>query len=338
LHSHSQPAAPTFLTGVIAPMFTPRHADGRLDLDGARSFVRWLQSRKCVRSVFVRSGVGDMYAFTMDEARSLFAVVLAEAGGKIGVLAGCVGEFDGDPEHRPDPARYTAQAVALSQHAQERGADAVVLVLPSALAPTPGTPLEDTIFAYYRAVNDAVSIPIIAYQPQTTPPEYCMTPSLMRRLLTLPRIGGMKLSTTDHGVFDPIARVVAGTGFAMIAGAEHFYLNALTRGAVGVIGGGCNTHPEMIYAVEHHYRAGRLDRAHVAQGQVNATLQELEALGIHGAIAGKLYIAAQGYPMEPYDKRRRELPPVEAVRRFAEIVDRRVAEYRGAVQGGTDVP
>jgi dihydrodipicolinate synthase/N-acetylneuraminate lyase len=139
-------------------------------------------------------------------------------------------------------------------------------------------------------------------------------------------------------VFDPIADATAGTGFAMIAGAEHFYLEALTRGAVGVIGGGCNTHPEIIYAVEHHYRAGRLDRARVAQEQVNQTLEEWMALGLQGAAARKLYVAAQGYPMQPYDCKARELPSAEVVRSFAEIIDRRVGPYRTALQEGRELP
>ena len=341
------PAAPKFLTGVIAPMFTPRYADGRLDLGGARNLVKWFKSRKCVSSVFARSGVGEMYAFTVDEARRLIEAVVDEAAGEIGVLAGCAGEWNGNPEQRPDPARYTAQAVELSRFAQERGADAVVLVLPSALPAEPNTPLEDTIFNYYRTVNDAIAIPIVIYQPPGMLPEYCMTPSLMRRLVALPRIGGMKLSTTDHAVFDPIAKVVAATGFGMIAGAEHFYLDALDRGAVGVIGGGCNTHPEMIYAVGYHYHAGRFDRARLAQDQVNETLSELNALKISGAVAGKLYVAAQGYPAEPYNAKRKSeqpygggsgLPPADLMKVFAEIVDRRVEAYRTAVQEGRELP
>lgn len=344
----SQPSPPEFLTGVITPMFTPRQRDGRLDLDGARNVVKWLKSRKCVSSVFARSGVGEMYAFTVDETRQLIDAVVGEAAGEIGVLAGCAGEFNGDPQNRPEPARYVEQAVALSQHAQERGANAVVLVLPSALTAPAGASLEDTIFDYYRAVNDAVGIPIVIYQPPGMLPEYCMTPALMERLAALPRVGGMKLSTTDHAVFDPVCRVVAYTGFGMIAGAEHFYLDALEQGAVGVIGGGCNTHPEMIYAVGHHFQAGRLDRARAAQENVNATLKELNALKISGAVAGKLYVASKGYPMEPYQARRRaaaaygeepkELPPRELLDKFSQIVDSRVAPYRSALQEGRELP
>lgn len=348
MQSHSQASPPTFLTGVIAPMFTPRHADGSLDLPGARTMVRWLKDRKCVSSVFARSGVGEMYAFTVEEARRFIDAVVDAASGEIGVLAGCAGEFDGNPEHRPDRARYTAQAIELAQFAQQRGANAVVLVLPSALRPEPDVPLEDIIFNYYKAVNDAITVPIVIYQPPGMLSEYCMTPSLMRRLLTLPRIGGMKLSTTDHAVFDPICKIVAYSGFGMIAGAEHFYLDALEQGAVGVIGGGCNTHPEMIYAVGDHFKAGRLERAREVQRDVNETLEALNALKISGAVAGKLYVASKGYPMEPYNARRKsvqpygesapELPPADLVRKFTETVDTRVAPYRSAIQEGRELP
>ncbi|UCH34969.1 MAG: dihydrodipicolinate synthase family protein [Armatimonadota bacterium] len=348
MQADKQPSPPAFLTGVITPMYTPRHEDGRLDLDGARSMVKWLKSRNCVSSVFARSGVGEMYAFTVEETRQFIDAVVDEAAGEIGVLAGCAGEFDGKPEHRPDAAVYTEQAAGLAQYAEERGASAAVLVLPSALRPEPGVPLEDTIFNYYKAVNDGIRIPIVIYQPPGMLPEYRMTPALIKRLLTLPRIGGMKLSTTDHAVFDPICCEVAATSFGMIAGAEHFYLNALEQGARGVIGGGCNTHPEMIYAVGEHFRAGRLDRARAAQKDVNETLEALNALKASGAVAGKLYIASKGYPMEPYQAKRRAvaaygkeptaLPPPELVAEFAGIVDSRVAPYRSAIEEGRELP
>lgn len=329
---------PGFLTGVIAPMFTPRFEDGRLDLDGARNFVRWLKSRKCVSSAFARSGVGEMYRFTMSEAREFIATVVDEAAGDLGVLAGCAGEYDDDPEHRPDPARYTAQAVELSQFAQERGADAVVHVLPTALTVGPGETHEQVIFDYYRAVTDAVGIPVVLYQPPELEAKYCMTPALMRRLLSLPRIGGMKLSSAERGVFGPIAAVVAGTGFGMISGCEHFYADALQAGATGVIGGGCNTHPELIYAVQYHFQSGDLDRSRAAQEKVTATVFDLDALDVPGAVAGKLYIAAQGYPMQPYNRDGGPLPDDDKVRWFGEIVNERVAPHRQALQQGRELP
>ncbi len=138
------------------------------------------------------------------------------------------------------------------------------------------------------------------------------------------------------------------TGVAGFIGASVAEM-LLEQGAVGVIGGGCNTHPEMIHAVGYHFHAGRLDRARAAQQEVNETLRELNALKISGAIAGKLYIASKGYPMEPYSARRPgarvypgqeggDLPPPELVERFREIVDQRVAPYRSAIQEGRELP
>src|SRR5689334_7150741 len=107
-----------FLQGVIAPMLTPVHADRALDLDGAAAFVEWLVSRRSVRTVFARSGMGKMYTFTVAETKAFGEAVVQAAGGRIGVLLGAAGEWrtrETDRTHKPEAERYLAQAVELTQ-------------------------------------------------------------------------------------------------------------------------------------------------------------------------------------------------------------------------------
>src|SRR5690349_1988075 len=116
-----QQQPPAFLEGVISPMFTPIHADGALDLPGATAFVDWLVSRRCVRTVFARSGMGKMFTFTVAETKRFGEEVVRAARGRISVLLGASGEWltrseDGSP--KPDAGRYLAQAVELTQFAR----------------------------------------------------------------------------------------------------------------------------------------------------------------------------------------------------------------------------
>lgn len=339
-----------FLTGVIAPMYTPFDSQGNLDLPGVGQMVRWLKSRRVVKSVFVRSGVGQMYAYRLDEAKQAFDAAIAEATGQIGVLAGCAGELperiEGKGEYlqrerrpaqespRLDRQKYTAQSIELARFASERGANAAVLVLPWVVDMT-GSTFEDVAFEYYRAVHDAAKIPIVIYQPPGIPDECRMTPSLMRRLLTLERISGMKLTTTEPAVFAPIAEIVRGTGFALIAGAEHFFLQALQMGACGVIGGGCSTHPEIIHAVQAHFENGDMERAKKAADEVERLIRE-RPRGLN--VGDKMYIMRKGVKIQPYSRPPQPLPDAAAVDALVRFIDEAVGPYREAVQKGKPLP
>lgn len=292
---------PDFLRGVIAPMLTPCRPDGSLDLPGVKRQAKWLAERRCVRTLFARSGMGRMFAFTMDETRRYAETVKEAVGERMGMLLGAGGEWlEKERGERPDPERYTAQAVELTRFAQELGVDGAVHVLPQALAPRRGEPVEETIFRYYQTVHNATNLPLVVYQPGGLAAEYRMTPALLRRLLALPRIAGMKVSTQEEAVFAPLAQVVRGTGFALICGHEGHYLRGLEQGAVGVIGQGCVAYPEILAAVQQRFAQGDPAGAARAMADVDCALRATE--GLNAAVAIKQYLRRKGAEMMPYDR------------------------------------
>jgi len=320
-------APPDFLRGVIAPMLTPCHPDGSLDLTGAQHLAEWLAERRCVRTVFARSGLGRMFTFTMDETRRYAEAVKRGVGERMGMLLGAGGEWlDKGGGGRPDPERYTAQAVELTRFAQELGADGAVHVLPQALAPRGGEPTEETIFRYYQTVHDATNLPLVVYQPGGLAPEYRMTPALLRRLLTLPRIAGMKVSTQEEAVFAPLAEVVRGTRFALICGHEGYYLRGLEQGAVGVIGQGCVAYPEILAAVQERFYQGDREGAERAIEDVRCALRVTEGLDV--AVALKQYLHRKGAWMMPYDRSGMEPYTDDVMKRVEERLDALRRPYR----------
>ena len=299
----AQPQPPDYLKGVIAPMFTPVHADRTLDMEGATAMVEWLVGLRHVRSVFARSGLGKMFTFTVDETKQLGAAIVKAAKGRIGVLLGASGEWldrDKDRSKKPDSERYLAQAVELTQYARRIGADAAVHVVPEAITPAAGETVSQAVFRYYKTVQDAADIPILLYQPGGILPEYRLTPELLRRLLTLPRFAGMKISTSDDTVFQPLGEVARGTDFALIAGNETYYLRALNLGAVGVIGEGCNVYPQILESVRAHYRNGPNQDATRAQADVKRALALKQ--GLDSAVIWKQVLIRRGVRIQPYDR------------------------------------
>ncbi|GIV18692.1 MAG: 4-hydroxy-tetrahydrodipicolinate synthase [Armatimonadota bacterium] len=316
-----------FLTGVIVPFWTPVDASGRLDLEGTQGMVDYLAGTRAVRSVFGRSGMGKWHTFTVEEAKR-FTDVLVPACRKrgLGVLIGAMGECLGrNRGERPDLLRYTEQSIELVNYAQKAGADAAVLVIPDMLPATDRPPVE-VVWQYYKTVHDATRFPLVLYQPGGTDPAYQLTPELMRRLVSLPRIAGLKLSTDREEVFAPIAEVVRDTGFVLIAGDEAFYLRALELGACGVIGGGCMIWPEVLWAVRYYYLRGDMFKAREAQ----RTVWQLEA--IHkdkdACVLWKQVIIARGGKFQPYDRSGTPPYPREVVAEALQAWKQLTAPYR----------
>ncbi len=316
-----------FLTGVIAPFWTPVDNAGQLDLPGVRGMVEHLAGTGAVRSIFGRSGMGKWYTFTVEETKRLTDVLVPACRQHgMGVLIGAMGEYLGrDRGERPDPKSYTEQSIELVHYAQKAGADAAVLVVPDMLA-ADGKSHTEVVWQYYKTVHDATRLPLVLYQPGGTLPDYRLTAEQMRRLLALPRIVGLKLSTGKEEEFAPIAEVVRDTGFALIAGDEAFFLRALDLGACGVIGGGCMIWPEVLWAVRYYYLRGEMAKARAAQ----QTVWQLEALheGKDACVLWKQVMIANGAQFQPYDRSGTPPYPREVVAQAGREWRRLTAPYR----------
>lgn len=328
---------PRYVRGVLTPMYTPFDAKAKIDPEGVRSMVKWLRSRRIVSTVFARCGVGRMNTYTCDDARLMIDLVTEAAEGRLGVIIGTAGEFDGNPEHRPDPAVFLRQTIELSQYAQSKGVDAAVLPVPFALA-APGGSAAEVIFDFYAAVSREVNIPIFVYRMPGLPEEYEITPELLARLLQVPNVIGMKYSSTDLEAFAARAAVTRGKRFAFICGAEHAYAGTLPMGIAGVIGGGCNTHPELIYAVQEAFVRGDKEKMAAVHEDVLLALRPWE--GMNHTIMAMQYLARKGVKVQPYQRRggdpyggvEGEPYPEEVVDRGEKALDEIIGPYRDYIQ------
>ena len=314
-----------FLTGVIAPMFTPCNADGSLDKKGAAEFARFLHDRRSVTSVFPRSGLGKMYTFTKNEVKLITDAVIDAVGGEMGVVAGTAGIWDKDPNEKPDPHRYTDETIELSQYAKDKGADGVVIVIPEALPKEPKATLHDRICEYYREVARSVDVPIVLYHPHGVSEPYRMTPALFQNLVRIDGIAGMKYSIPDMHKFAQVARY-APDDFALIAGDESVFLPALALGAVGVIGQGCCTCPEILRAVYDHFGRGEMELARQAQHAVNFLLEA--GAGMDVAVFGKMYAAKTGYHVPPFPRATERSLTEDQYAQLSAALEKELVKYR----------
>ena len=132
------------LSGVLTALATPFTADGLID----ETRLRLLVDRSIdggVDGVVACGSTGEFAALSTDERRLVVETVVGQAAGRVPVVA-------------QTGATSTAEAIRLSRHAQECGADVLMLIAPYyeplSLPETTG---------YFRAVAEAVELPVMLY-------------------------------------------------------------------------------------------------------------------------------------------------------------------------------
>lgn len=290
---------PAFVRGTIAPVFTAFHEDGRLDDDGQRAILGFLDDGKEVSACFVRSGMGQMFTFGFDEVKQIAKVSCEHLAGKTPVLVGATGIWDRNREKLPDPRVFTQQAVELSQYAESVGAAGVVHTLPEAIPPAPGETIRDVILRYFEKVCEAVNIPVLIYQSPGTDERYCLAPDLAAQLADMPKIKGMKASTIDAEYIFEITYAVRDKDFGFISGNECGFLAGLVSGSRAVIGQGATVNPRILNAIQLRYEKGDIKGAIEAQHSTNLLVQRSR----NTTEFFKRYITEKGYSIKPYARK-----------------------------------
>jgi 4-hydroxy-tetrahydrodipicolinate synthase len=198
--------------GSFTALVTP-FKDGKLDEDGIRKLVDW-QIESGTNGLVPVGTTGESPTLSHDEHARVVEICLDEAKGRVPVIAGA-------------GSNATTEAVSLARHAEKAGADAVLVVTPYYNKPT-----QEGLFQHFKAVNDAIGIPIIIYN---IPPRSVidMSVATMSRLYELANIAGVKDATAN------LARVsqqrhVLGPDFIQLSGED---MTALAYNAAG--GHGC---------------------------------------------------------------------------------------------------
>jgi len=284
------------IRGAIAPVFTAFDSAGQLDLDGQRQLFDFLLEHGGISAYFVRSGMGQMYTFSLAEAEALITATCAHLEGKAPVIAGCNGIWDRHPEKRPDPAQFMVDAIHLSRFAEEKGAAAVVHTVPEALLPKENETQSDLLERFLSEICAAVSIPVILYQPPNTLEDYRLTPEMLARVADIPNLAAAKVSYSDGAYVFGLIRAVAEKDFAYIVGDERVWYAGLYAGAAAAIGQGTILNPQLFNAAQTLFEAGDREAVLRVQDDINALCAN--CANPQDFLAR--YVAEKGYPVSGF--------------------------------------
>lgn len=197
--------------GLTVALITP-FRDGAVDEAALRKLVDWHveQGTSCVSPC---GTTGESPTLTHDEHERVIAIVCDQARGRINVMAGT-------------GSNSTSEAIRLTKSAKAAGADAALMVGPYYNKPT-----QEGFYQHFRAVAEAVDLPIILYNiPGRTAKN--MEPETIARLAELPTIVGIKEST---GSMDQASQILALSNLTVLSGDDSLTLPLLALGGRGVV-------------------------------------------------------------------------------------------------------
>jgi 4-hydroxy-tetrahydrodipicolinate synthase len=210
--------------GSIPALITP-FKDGALDEKRFQEFVDW-QIKEGSSSLVPVGTTGESPTLGHDEHKRVIELCIEAANGRVPVIAGA-------------GSNNTIEAIDFAQHAEKAGADALLVVTPYYNKPN-----QAGLKAHYKAINDAVGIPIIIYNiPGRSIID--MTPETMAELFeTCENIKGVKDATADMAKVSR-QRQLCGPDFIQLSGEDISALAFNAHGGVGCISVTANVAPRL---------------------------------------------------------------------------------------------
>ena len=215
------------ITGALVAIATPMRDDGSIDYDCYQKLIDWQVSEGADAIVSMGTS-GESPTVSFEEHTAVVKAAVEAAAGRVPVIAGT-------------GANSTAEAIRLTREALEVGAQYSLQVVPYYNKPT-----QEGLFQHFKAISDAVDIPIILYNvPGRTVAD--LKNDTVLRLLELPNIIGLKDATGDLGrASELLSRLPKDREFAIYSGNDDSALALMLMGGAGVISVTANVAPELM--------------------------------------------------------------------------------------------
>ncbi len=220
--------------GSITALITP-FRNGKVDEKAFQEFVEW-QIQEGSHGLVPCGTTGESPTLSHDEHMRVVELCVEVAKGRVPVIAGT-------------GSNSTSEAIELTKHAKRAGADGALVVTPYYNKPT-----QDGLLLHYRAIADAVEIPIVIYNiPGRSVID--MTTATMAQLAKHPNIVGVKDATADLN--RPIrTRLELGEDFVQLSGEDGTAVAFLAHGGVGCISVTANIAPSLCAQLQDAWQLG----------------------------------------------------------------------------------
>jgi len=230
--------------GIIPAFYACYDAEGKINTEAVRELTRWFIN-KGVQGLYVGGSSGECIYQSKEERKLVLENVMAEAKGKITVIAHIA-------------CNNTADSKELAAHAESVGVDAIAAIPPIYFKLPPYA-----IAKYWNDMSEAApNTDFIIYNiPQLA--GVSLTPALLREMLKNPRVIGVKNSSMPVQDIEEFRA----EGCAVFNGPDEQLLSGLVAGAIGGIGGTYGAMPELYIKIYNLVKENKITEARMIQDE-----------------------------------------------------------------------
>ncbi len=271
--------------GVFPAIITPFKDDLSLDEEGLRRNIEFL-CKAGVAGIVPCGTTGESATLSFEEHKQV--VEIAVDCSKVPVIAGT-------------GSNNTREAICLTKHAADAGADAALLITPYYNKPN-----DRGMFEHYKTIAEKCNIPIILYNvPKRTGID--LKPDLVAKLSRVKNIIAVKEASGSLSQVSQIIEQTAGSGFTVLSGDDDLTLPIMSLGGSGVVSVVANVAPRKTVAMVDAASSGDWEKARKLHFELAPLVRSMfietnpipvkTACGLMGLAAGPLRLPLA--PMAP---------------------------------------
>jgi 4-hydroxy-tetrahydrodipicolinate synthase len=225
--------------GSIVAIVTP-FKDGKVDEDAYRELIEF-QIENGTNAIVPCGTTGESATLNMEEHSRVIDIAISAVNKRVPVIAGTGGNS-------------TSEAIELTGHAKNAGADASLQVTPYYNKPT-----QEGLYRHFEAIAKAVSLPQVLYNvPGRT--SVNMLPETVARLAELPEVVAIKEASGNLGQMAEIKKL-AGDNITLLSGDDNVTLPVLSLGGKGVVSVVANIVPKDTSDMVSAWLEGDIEKA-----------------------------------------------------------------------------
>lgn len=225
--------------GAIVAIVTP-FTNGKLNEQGLVDLIEF-HIENGTHGIVPCGTTGESATVNFDEHKRIIELTVQTVNGRVPVIAGT-------------GANSTLEAIELTESAKKSGADAILSV-----APYYNRPSQEGMYQHFKAIHDAVDIPMVLYNvPSRTVAD--MLPGTVARLAELDNVIAIKEATGSLNRISDVIRQCP-DDFIVLSGDDFTSMATVLVGGKGVISVTSNVHPKPMAQMMEAAHAGDLERA-----------------------------------------------------------------------------
>ena len=229
------------LKGVFTAIITPFKEDGSVDEECLKKLIDF-NIDNGVSGIVPCGTTGESPTLSHEEHDRVIELTVQHVNKRVSVIAGT-------------GSNSTAEAVRLSKHAEEVGVDACLVVNPYYNKPT-----QEGLYRHFKAVADAVKIPIVVYNIKGRTAINVETDTLMRLVRDCSNIVAVKEASGDINQMKEVI-VQRPEGFSVLSGDDNITLELIQAGGNGVVSVASNIVPGKMVAMVNYALEGNIEEA-----------------------------------------------------------------------------